>query len=740
MPFVPDPFPSPLGPENPTVTPSPGPLLALLVALAAPHEPFVEFVRATGREATVEVDADRPAPTPIPPTLFGTFTENIGDAVYGGLWAQILHNPSLEPDYLDVRNTLDAANHGRLVTDPSFGSGYVRVEPLAQDDPPGRFARSSALGLPLPWEPLRPAGVRYEPRDGDVPNSHRALLMMGLEGREVGIRQGVYLPVHRTRRYVGSLWARVGAAVEGAGPVDLAIGLRRRDRPDEVLAGAAVRVAGTVWARHEFRFELLEGKVASLEKLDFAIALEGDGRVETDNVLLWPADHVEGFDPEVLEAAKALKTPLLRFGGNFASGYHWRDGVGDPERRKTVLNQAWGLPEYNHFGTDEFLRLCRMIGAEPQICVNAGSGEPDEAASWVEYGNGTPTTKYGAMRAVNGHTEPYGVRYWEVGNELWGDFQIGWQTAAGNARRYPAFATAIRRADPGARLIATGGDVDSYRDWNAALIAGAGAELDLISTHLVIGMQPAEQLRKGADDAFTHRADLAVPVGVGRALDAMHEQIEADPQTRGRVKLAFTEWQFWSPRPEDPRFTNLGGAVNSAAFFHMLMRRVEFVPVSNMSNLVQFAGIHRQRGRVFVTPSYHVLRLYGEARGGRILPVRLSAPAYDVREGNRRLPEIANVPEVDALAVLAGDGASLRVFLVNRSPTDAIPTRLSIRGFLASRGTVRRLSADRLDAANDPEGPGRVAVEESGVDDPARNAIELRLPPHSISVITLERK
>ena len=725
--------------------PAPFPLLALLVAMAdpargpAPPEPFVEFGRVEGRAATVEVDADKPAPTPIPATIFGTFTENIGDAVYGGIWAQILHNPSFEPDQLSVQNTLDAARSGRLVTDPSFGSGYVRVEPLAEDDRPGRFASSSALGLPLPWEPLRAVGVRYEPRDGDAPNSHRALLLMGLPGREVGIRQGVYLPIHRTKRYHGSHWARISPAVEGDGPVALDIGLRRRDRPDEVLASTAARIEAKAWARHEFAFEVPEGRITPLEKVDFTIALGADRRVLIDNVLLWPGDHVEGFDPEVLQAARDLKTPLLRFGGNFVSGYHWRDGVGDPERRKTVLNQSWGLPESNHFGTDEFLRFCQLIGAEPQICVNAGSGEPDEAAEWVEYCNGPPTTRQGALRAANGHPEPDGVRHWEVGNELWGDFQVGWQTAEGNARRYRAFAAAIRRADPSVRLIANGGDVDFFRDWNAALIAVAGADLDLISTHLVIGMQPGQQVRNDPSDAFTHRADLAVPVGVGRALDAMHAQIEADPSTKGRVKLAFTEWQFWSPRPRDPRFTNLGGAVNTAAFFHMLLRRSDFVPISNMSNLVQFAGIHRQRGRVFVTPSYHALRLYREAQGGHVLPIRLRGPAYDVHEGNQRLPEIADVPEVDALAVLAGDAKTLRVFLVNRNPSGPIPTRLAIRGFRATRGTVRKLFADRLDAANGPENPNRVAIEESRLDEPARDAFELQLPAHSITVITLER-
>ena len=95
-----------------------------------------------------------------------------------------------------------------------------------------------------------------------------------------------------------------------------------------------------------------------------------------DQAFLFPADHVDGMDPEMIAMARALRTPVVRFGGNFTSGYHWRDGIGPMDKRVTMLNQSWGMPEYNHFGTDEFLRFCKLIGAEPQIALNLGSGTP----------------------------------------------------------------------------------------------------------------------------------------------------------------------------------------------------------------------------------------------------------------------------------------------------------------------------------------------------------------------------
>src|SRR5206468_1882249 len=141
---------------------------------------------------------------------------------------------------------------------------------------------------------------------------------------------------------------------------------------------------------------------------------EGDERVLLDEASLLPADAKDGLDSDMLAMAKDMSTPLVRFGGNYTSGYHWRDGIGPLDKRVSMRNIAWGIPEYNTFGTDEFLHFCELIGAEPQIALNLGSGTPAEAADWVRY--------------VNQHWHKHAGNLWELGNELWGDWNLGYPT------------------------------------------------------------------------------------------------------------------------------------------------------------------------------------------------------------------------------------------------------------------------------------------------------------------------
>ena len=138
-----------------------------------------------------------------------------------------------------------------------------------------------------------------------------------------------------------------------------------------------------------------------------------------------------------------------------------------------MLNTAWGIPEYNQFGTDEFLRFCQLIGAEPQIALNLGTGTPQEAADWVQY--------------VNAHWADHsGGLLWELGNELWGDFQVGYPTLPRVAERTKLFSDAVRKVDPKARLIATGADPDVFYDWNAAQLANPPDTFNYLSTHFVV--------------------------------------------------------------------------------------------------------------------------------------------------------------------------------------------------------------------------------------------------------------
>src|SRR5579871_4123794 len=344
-------------------------------------------------EAVIQVDASKVLHA-IPRTIYGTFLEPIGNSIYGGLWAQLLENPSFEENLWSPR----------------------RIAEIIKERP--ELEESSIIGLPLPWESLdRSQGRRFEPRWGDAANSSRSLLIMALPGKQTGVRQEVYPPVHRVLRYSGSLYAK-----PVSGRRNLEVSLRRRNRPEEVFTRQEVRLASDAWARYEFSLEVPNTALGSREPADFVVAAADEARILIDQVFLFPADHLDGLNPEMVELVRALKTPLLRFGGNFTSGYHWRDGVGPVEKRPSELNQSWGYPEYNLLGTDE------LIGARPQICLNLGSGTPQEARDWVEYCQGGPETPMGKLRAANGHPEPYPVAAWELGNELWGDFQIGYET------------------------------------------------------------------------------------------------------------------------------------------------------------------------------------------------------------------------------------------------------------------------------------------------------------------------
>jgi alpha-L-arabinofuranosidase len=355
---------------------------------------------------------------------------------------------------------------------------------------------------------------------------------MGLPGQEVGICQAVYLPVERELSYRGVLFA---LASEGA--VDLEVSFRCHAQSGEVLVYEALHVNEQhKWVRLPFELNLRPDAIQPLEEADFAVAVKNGRRVSLDEIRPYPNDAIDGLDPDVLRAAAELSTPLVRYGGNFSSGYHWRDGVGPLDRRPTRLNEAWGMPEYNEFGTDEFMNLCRRIGALPQICLNLGSGTVSEARGWVEYCQGSPETLHGRLRASNGRRSPYAVAAWELGNELYDHNQLCWYGAEAYARRYLEFFEGIRAVVPATTsILANGAEIDSFRKWNGALLAQAGSELQYLVTHLVADLQDVQDRTARKEDVLA--ADLALPVGVGRRLAGLRKQIDSFPSMRDRVKI-----------------------------------------------------------------------------------------------------------------------------------------------------------------------------------------------------------
>jgi len=214
----------------------------------------------------------------------------------------------------------------------------------------------------------------------------------------------------------------------------------------------------------------------------------------------------------VIKAAKEMNFSLIRWGGNFMSTYHWEDGVGPQDKRPTLLDRAWGGMEYNDFGTDEFMSLCRLVGAQPMICMNLGSGTKEEARKWVEYVNGAPATPEGARRAANGHRDPYPPTVWNWGTS-------SGETTRWDGRRPRAMppvtwnSTVVRKqALPGATLVSCGPGADFTPAWTEALIKQAGKDMSYLSIHYVVRLN--QTVAKPPDADAQAAIAVAIPVGM----------------------------------------------------------------------------------------------------------------------------------------------------------------------------------------------------------------------------------
>ena len=643
-------------------------------------------------DAPVAVRISRPAsPHTIPTTLFGSFLEPIGHSTYGGLWADVIENPSFEEGLWSAGNV----------------ENMLRARP--------ELRRASQLGIPLPWQPLDSAqGNRYAPVRGDAANSSQSLLIMSLPGKEVGILQQVFLPARRELTYNGSLWLK-----HVRGPAAVSISLRRHGRPDQALTSTAIEATAETWTKYPFHLTLKPAQLAPLEPADLVISLSDDARALVDNVSLTPADAIDGMDPDVIAMARDLHSPIVRFGGNFTSAYDWHNGVGPIDKRPSEVNLSWGIPEYNTFGTDEFLRFCELIHAQPQIALNLGTGTPQQAADWVRY--------------VDQHWGDHnGGNLWELGNELWGDFQVGYPSLSRVAAVTLATSEAVRRIDPHARLIGTGGDEDSFRDWNAQQLSTPPGTFNFLSTHFVV--TDNVQLQHPSND-FRTMAALALPWGLAERMHAIRQQI-LDSQHKS-VNIAFTEWLMVSASRTAPHFTNMGGALFAGGFLNMALRNSDIVSISDMTGILEFGGIWKKRAQVYGAPAYWVLRTYAGAHPHTLLSVDANSPTYSISHGINRLPEIPNVPYLDIVAAESEDRSHLILLCVNRHLTRPQAARFDLGNLVPRTGDAKitTISAENILSENDEEAPNRVTPVTRT--QPLSGPLAYTFPNASVTVIEL---
>ena len=559
--------------------------------------------------------------------MTGKFTEHLYNNIYHGIDAQVLWNPTFAhypfstgqqtPDGVATFHW-DREKIGEAIRRQSPRIGWPEAALPALID-------AYNDGLACWWTRVGPREEVLVSPD-TAPFGQRAQ-RVELRKAGGGIAQWTYLPLHRVRTFEYAVYLR---ALDVA---QVTVALHGNDS-EQPLARAALAVSEE-W--REVRGKLVLSADAPPDvPYRFSITADAPGQLVIGHAFLYPADHVGGADPDVVRLLKEGRIPVHRWpGGNFASGYHWRDGVGPIERRPTAPNLAWGQPEPNTFGTDEFIALCRATGSEPMICVNAGNGTPEEAAQWVEYCNSAATTPLGKLRAANGHPEPYHVKHWEVGNELWGRWQVNWTTGEGYADRFKRFSAAMLAVDPRIRLYACGAPVQSGKRWNDALLGGASSVLHATTDHPLIG----GNVSLNADPLDVFRDFMAVPDMLEKRWAALAKQM-ADAGIR-EPRLAITELQMFASlgRVTDgaapPRMTaanlvnpgTLAEALYDVLFYHSAVRLAPFVEMVTHSATVNHGGgLRKEHERVYANPCYYAQAAFHRFLGATPVATELDAP------------------------------------------------------------------------------------------------------------------
>lgn len=687
--------------------------------------------------ATLCVRTAQRSPFSIPRYITGKFAEHLGFNIYNGMEAQVLRNPTFA-DYPFWTGQMSPDG----VTEFHWQTDKINEElrRLARrfgwpDSELDNLGNARADGLACFWTRVGShEAVQVSPDTGQ--HGGRAQRVQ-VKGARQGIAQWTWLPLHRQRSYEFEVFVR------SPDLPSLTVSLTRPGEKEPIGDEVVVSGLSREWQK-------LSGKlrVKAEQPADAACRLSvtagSPGQFVIGHVFLRPVDHINGADPDVVRFLKESRLPILRWpGGNFASTYHWEDGVGPIERRPTKPNYAWGGVEPNTFGTDEFVAFCRAVGCEPMICLNAGSGTPDEAARWVEYCNGPATSPMGARRAANGHPQPYHIRYWEVGNELWGRWQFNWTTAAGYVDRYREFVPALLAADPGIQLLACGAPAMSGKQWNDTLIAGTAPMLNMTTDHPLVGGDVAPTV----DPLDVYRDFMAVPEVLEQKWAALRNDMEQGGIRNPR--LAVTELQMFAhlgraseanapARLTHQNLVNPGThaeALYDVLICHAAIRLAPFVEMVTHSATVNHGGgLRKDRERVFANPCHYAQAAFAAFAGATPVAVELEAvvePAPMVLPDLKHAVPGVSCSALDALAATSPDG-SLLLSLVHRGPDRAIHLTIVFADFKpADTAEVRTLAADLPWAANTLEHPEAVKPVDSTAEI-REGHLELDLRPYSV--------
>ena len=663
-------------------------------------------------QATVNINLDRVIGE-AHDHLYGANLEHLGQAVYGGVWAEMLRDRKF-------------AGNDRMYKSPSEGLYNVHL----------------SIGIVAPWEAANPdyEAVLYAHDNSSYYTGRQSqrITIRRPDGQARGIKQGsLYLESERD--------------------YELCLVLKGLGQSLEVQLGDErwqIAELGDDWQSYRHTFS----NAGADPKGELILTIRG-GTAWIGCASLLPDDHIRGLRADVIAAMREWSPTQLRWpGGNFVSAYHWETGVGARDKRPTYLDPAWWLRESNDFGTDEFIDLCRLVGAEPVLTANMGNGTTEEARNWVEYCNGDSSTEYGAMRAANGYEQPHDVKVWFVGNEQYGNWQVGHVDAETYAKRYLEFARAMRAADPDLTLIGVGVPVDLYAHWNERVLRIAADEMDLYSLHYY--SIRTEKLPETPAPETIYLTKMAAWQEVKGMLDDTLAIV--DQHSARQLPIAFDEWNTYV-NAKGPNFIekyNLADALYTGSIMNLCLQRANRIQYSAIYHLTNVMGcyliaplynwedIHlgRRGGWVPVDtgddpaqpavikmPATLVLELMTRHRGKQALETRVDCGTF-ASPAAGTMPAYDDVPLVNAATTYDSDGRAVFVSLVNCSVDE--PMGLSITGVdVEADAEMYSVAGNSPLATNTFEAPDTVVVEHQRV-----SVDQLELPPHSFAMLILSLK
>jgi alpha-N-arabinofuranosidase len=619
------------------------------------------------QRSSVTIDASRRG-TEISKYIYGQFIEHLGRCVYGGIWAEMLEDHKF---YFPIKAKYN----------PYRATGSI------PKDSPYKVVGTS------PWQITDEAESVTMVTEEAFVGEHTPLIEDGS-----GIRQ-LDLGLIKDKKYVGYVYLKAKETRANV-TISLVWGDNETNRDSVQLS-----TGDKEYSKYPFVF--IAGDDTDKGKLEIKVA---GGACLVGTVSLMPADNVAGMRADTLELLKELNATMYRWpGGNFVSGYDWRDGIGERDRRPPRKNPAWTGVEHNDFGFHEFIRFCRILEAEPLVTINTGFGDAYSAAAQVEYANGSSDTLMGALRAKNGDAEPFNVKYWCVGNEMWGNWQLGYMRLDHYVLKHNWVVDKMREVDPKIISIASG----NAGAWSRGLLENCADHIDMIGEHFYC---------REKEGLAAHTVQIASEINNKvRFQERLNRNLAS---LKGRdVKIAMTEWNYWyGPYLYGELGTRyfFKDALGIARGLHEYYRNTDIVFLATYAQTVNVIGaIKTSKTAAQLAATGVVLKLYRNEFG--TVPVETSG-------------ETAGL---DVSAALTQDGKALTVAVVNYTQEDK-ELVMDLKGTQLSGGGMLYVisNSDPL-AYNEPGKEPDVKI----VEEPLTGVSKvLKAPALSINIYKLETK